>query len=199
MQGVALLRGGDVTQTFGFAGRILAYPIASFLGWPAAALIPIALAAHALRLFGRLAERTDRSWMVFLLGLTGLLPVMLGLAQGGLREATSVSGLWGSFAAFYLLQFAGTAGAWIIVLLTLSALMAVTLSWNPIRAVVGRPRDAEADAHRVAETQRPSRSVLPPEPTPEEMPAMDLTLLNESEPVVEKKKKEKRTRADIAA
>ncbi|HEX5577158.1 MAG TPA: DNA translocase FtsK, partial [Gemmatimonadaceae bacterium] len=134
------------------------------------------------------------------LGLTGLLPVMLGLAQGGLREATSVSGLWGSFAAFYLLQFAGTAGAWIIIVLTLSALMAVTLSWNPVRALVGRTAETAETAEQVPVTaNKSSRAILPPEPTPEEMPAMDLTLLNESEPVVEKKKKEKRTRADIAA
>ena len=206
MQGVALFRGGDVTQTFGFAGRVLAFPIASFLGWPAAALIPVALAAHALRLFGRLAERTDRSWMVFLLGLTALLPVALGLAEGGLRAATPLSGLWGSFAAFYLLQFAGTAGAWIIVVLTLSALMAVTLSWNPVRAVVGRPLGvAEADARRGAETQRSARAILPAEPTPEEMPAIDMALMNGSEAPDEgaargeKKKKEKRSKADIAA
>jgi hypothetical protein len=136
MQGVAMLRGGTITRSFGWAGSALAYPLARFLGWPAAALIPLALAAHALRLFGRLAERTDRSWMVFLLGLVFLLPVGLGLAQGGLREATNLSGLWGSFAAFYLLQFAGAAGAWIIVALSLSALMAATLSWNPVRALV---------------------------------------------------------------
>src|SRR5215203_2909814 len=123
-QGVALMRGGDVTRSFGYAGSLLAYPMARFLGWPAAALIPIALAAHALRLFGRLEERTDRSWMVFLLGLVALLPVALGLAEGGMREATAISGLWGSFSAFYLLQFAGRAGAWIVVLLSLSALMA---------------------------------------------------------------------------
>ncbi|HEX6573738.1 MAG TPA: DNA translocase FtsK 4TM domain-containing protein, partial [Gemmatimonadaceae bacterium] len=131
MQGVAMLRGGDITRTFGWAGSLLAYPLARFFGWPAAALIPIALFAHALRLFGRLAERTDRSWLVFLLGLVVLLPVGLGLGEGGLREATNLSGLWGSFAAYYLLQFAGTAGAWIIVVLSLSALMAATLSWNP--------------------------------------------------------------------
>jgi hypothetical protein len=136
MQGVAMLRGGDITRSFGWAGSLLAYPMARLLGWPAAALIPVALLAHALRLFGRLAERTDRSWLVFLLGLVVLLPIGLGLGQGGLREATNLSGLWGSFAAFYLLQFAGTAGAWIIVVLSLSALMAATLSWNPVRAIV---------------------------------------------------------------
>ncbi|HMA20451.1 MAG TPA: hypothetical protein VKO87_06580, partial [Gemmatimonadaceae bacterium] len=185
MQGIAMLRGGDITRTFGWAGRLLAYPMARFLGWPAAALIPVALAAHALRLFGRLAERTDRSWMVFLLGLVVLLPVGLGLGQGGLREATNLSGLWGSFAAFYLLQFAGTAGAWIIVALSLSALMAATLSWNPVRALVApapRAREAaeEAEAAETRETaeirgdngrKRRKSELQSNEPTPEEMPA----------------------------
>ena len=188
MQGIAMLQGGDITRTFGFAGRLLAYPLALLLGWPAAALIPVALAAHALRLFGRLAERTDRSWMVFLLGLVLLLPVALGLGEGGLREATNLSGLWGAFAAFYLLQFAGTAGAWIIVFLSLSALMAATLSWNPIRALVApaaRPEmqfTAESVDDSAEEIRKPSRrkkaDTAVNEPTPEEMPALDVTLMN---------------------
>ena len=210
MQGLAMLRGGDITRSFGWAGRLLAHPMAGFLGWPAAALIPVALAAHALRLFGRLAERTDRSWMVFLLGLVVLLPVALGLGQGGLREATNLSGLWGSFAAFYLLQFAGTAGAWIVVVLSLSALMAATLSWNPVRALVAPPLKAEVTAERAElaeETQKPARrkkpALLTNEPTPEEMPALDVGLMNGAEPVDEApprgEKKKKKTKADLAS
>ena len=117
----------DARTNFGWAGGFLAMPLARILGWPAAAMLPLAPAAHALRLFGRLDQRTDRSWMVFLLGVVILLPIVFGLGEGGLREATGLSGLWGSFVAFYLLQFAGSAGAWIIVLLALSALMAATL------------------------------------------------------------------------
>ncbi|MEO8578492.1 MAG: DNA translocase FtsK 4TM domain-containing protein, partial [Gemmatimonadales bacterium] len=210
-QGVALVRGGDVTQSFGWAGSLLAYPLARFLGWPAAALIPIALAAHALRLFGRLAERTDRSWMVFLLGLVVLLPVAIGLGEGGLREPTALSGLWGSFVSFYLLQFAGRAGAWIVVALSLSALMAATLSWNPIRAIVGRraddPRENEEDTVDGMQPVSRRRSVAqtPSEPTPEEMPAIDLGLMNGAEPDddfasarVDKRKREKKSKAEIA-
>jgi DNA segregation ATPase FtsK/SpoIIIE, S-DNA-T family len=209
VQGITMLRhGGDVTRTFGYAGRFLAYPLAHFLGWPAAALIPVALAAHALRLFGRLAERTDRSWMVFLLGFVVLLPVALGLAQGGLREATNLSGLWGSFAAFYLLQFAGGAGAWIVVALSLSALMAATLSWNPVRALVApAPRGDEGaeeaeSAEEIAPAARRRERRLPAEPTPEEMPALDVGLLT-SELVAEvaapAEKKKKKSKADIAS
>jgi S-DNA-T family DNA segregation ATPase FtsK/SpoIIIE len=208
MQGVAMLGGGDVTRSFGWAGRLLAYPMARFLGWPAAALIPVALAAHALRLFGRLAERTDRSWMVFLLGLVVLLPVGLGLSQGGLREATNLSGLWGSFAAFYLLQFAGGAGAWIVVALSLSALMAATLSWNPVRALVApAPRGAEAaeeaePAEGSAAAPRRREKRIPQEPTPEEMPALDVGLLTAEpieDPATRAEKKKKKTKADLAS
>jgi len=212
MQGIAMLKGGDITRSFGWAGRLLAYPMARLLGWPAAALIPVALAAHALRLFGRLAERTDRSWMVFLLGLVVLLPVALGLGQGGLRETTNLSGLWGAFASFYLLQFAGTAGAWIIIFLSLSALMAATLSWNPIRALVApaAPKP-ELTAERAELAEEPQKTVrrkradlLPNEPTPEEMPALDVGLMNGAEPVVDEapprgEKKKKKTKADIAS
>ena len=207
MQGIAMLRGGDITRSFGWAGRLLAHPMARFLGWPAAALIPVALAAHALRLFGRLAERTDRSWMVFLLGLVVLLPVALGLGQGGLREPTNLSGLWGSFAAFYLLQFAGGAGAWIIVVLSLSALMAATLSWNPVRALVAPAPRASLAAEDAEVIQQPARrkkpELLANEPTPEEMPALDVALMNGESPVDEApprgEKKKKKSKADIAS
>ncbi|HEY6089540.1 MAG TPA: DNA translocase FtsK 4TM domain-containing protein, partial [Gemmatimonadaceae bacterium] len=90
-EGWSRLQGnGDVRGNFGWIGALLAHPIALFLGWPAAALLPLAPAAHALRLFGRLGERKDRSWMVFLLGMVVLLPVIFGLAQGGVREATDL-------------------------------------------------------------------------------------------------------------
>jgi S-DNA-T family DNA segregation ATPase FtsK/SpoIIIE len=76
--------------------------------------------------------------MVFLLGMVVLLPVIFGLAQGGVRETTALAGVWGAFAAFYILQFAGSAGAWILMAISLSVLMAATLSWNPIRVVVAK-------------------------------------------------------------
>jgi S-DNA-T family DNA segregation ATPase FtsK/SpoIIIE len=196
----------DARSNFGWAGGLLALPLAKFLGWPAAAMLPLAPAAHALRLFGRLDQRTDRSWMVFLLGIVVLLPIVFGLGEGGLRDATGLSGLWGSFVAFYLLQFAGSAGAWIIVFLALSALMAATLSWNPIRAIVSSPvpstngEGAALDAvePEIATSRNRQR---PPEPTPEEMPALDLSLLGKlpDTPVEEKKKKEKKTKAELVA
>jgi S-DNA-T family DNA segregation ATPase FtsK/SpoIIIE len=215
--GVRLLGGAaDVRSNFGWAGDLLALPVVRTLGWPAAALLPLAPAAHALRLFGRLDQRTDRSWMVFLLGLVVWLPVVFGLGQGGLREATGLSGLWGSLVAFYLLQFAGNAGAWIILLLALSALMAATLSWNPVRALISAPARTDAGDEVVetdaveaeAASPRNLRESRPPEPTPEEMPALDLSLLNGSgtAPVksdelrpADKKKSEKKSKADLVA
>src|SRR5688572_3021786 len=216
-EGVRLLGGrADVRSAFGWAGDLLALPLANTLGWPAAAMLPLAPAAHALRLFGRLDHRTDRSWMVFLLGVVALLPIVFGLGEGGLREATGLSGVWGSFVAFYLLQFAGNAGAWIIVLLAFSALMAATLSWNPVRAIVSKtPRTtgAAGDASALEDPtvlkgsgSRAARSDRPPEPTPEEMPAVDLSLQPGRENVpIERDdsargdRKKKKTKADIAS
>src|SRR6266516_4051137 len=183
--------GGNVRGNFGWIGALLAQPIAQLLGWPAAALLPLALAAHALRLFGRLGQRKDRSWMVFLLGMVVLLPIIFGLAQGGVREATPLAGIWGAFAAFYVLQFAGSAGAWILMAISLSVLMAATLSWNPIRVIVAAP-DAAASVV--------SSSLL--EPSPEEMPQIDHSLMKPSdeEPVLPiERKRERKTRATLAA
>lgn len=135
--------------------------------------------------------------MVFLLGIVLLLPVIFGLAQGGAREAGAWAGIWGSFAAFYLLQFAGPTGAWIVIALSLSALMAATLSWNPIRVVVGK-RVVHLDGSAPTPAERrgldPSLEIDVPaasktnaialmprlEPSPEEMPAADLSLMDDA-------------------
>src|SRR5215208_724812 len=213
--------GGNVRGNFGWVGALLAQPIALLLGWPAAALLPLALAAHALRLFGRLGERKDRSWMVFLLGMVVLLPVIFGLAQGAVREASPLAGIWGAFAAFYVLQFAGSAGAWIIIAISLSVLMAATLSWNPIRVVVAK-RVTTLDAYvppTPAERSGldPSKEIVVPapdmaasvvsatllEPTPEEMPQVDHSLmrdaLNEQPVLPIEKRREKKSKAAQAA
>ena len=199
-------------------GALLAQPIALFFGWPAAALLPLAPAAHALRLFGRLGERKDRSWMVFLLGMVVLLPVIFGLAQGGLREESALAGIWGSFAAFYVLQFAGAAGAWILVALALSALMAATLSWNPVRVIVGT-RVVHLDGSVPTPAERagldPSKEIVVDrsagaaaatflEPSPDKMPAVDLSLMDDVSAAEEPmtpigKKKERKTRATQSA
>src|SRR5437867_595324 len=197
-EGYTQLHGnGDVRANFGWIGALLARPIAQLLGWPAAALLPLALAAHALRLFGRLGQRKDRSWMVFLLGMVGLLPIIFGLAQGGVREATALAGIWGAFAAFYLLQFAGSAGAWILMAISLSILMAATLSWNPIRVVVAMRVRTLDEIVPPTPAERagldPTKEIVVPapdaaasvvsssllEPSPEEMPQIDHSLMRQ--------------------
>ena len=193
------------------------------VGWPASALLPLALMAHALRLFGRLGERKDRSWMVFLLGMVVWLPVVFGLAVSGEREAGALPGIWGNFAAFYLLQFAGSVGAWILMAIALSVLTAVALSWNPIRVIVAkRVRTVESmTAPTPAERAGldPSKEIVVPasnaaasvvsatllEPEPEEMPAIDHSLMQtpSEEPVLPIKKKRepksKQSAAELAA
>ncbi|HMJ18578.1 MAG TPA: DNA translocase FtsK 4TM domain-containing protein, partial [Gemmatimonadaceae bacterium] len=219
-EGYSRLNGnGDVKGNFGWMGALLAHPIALFLGWPAAALLPLAPAAHALRLFGRLGERKDRSWMVFLLGMVVLLPVIFGLAQGGIREATDMAGIWGAFAAFYILQFAGSAGAWILMAISLSALMAATLSWNPVRMVVGvRVRHVGATAAPTPAERAgldPSKEIVVDknaaivtatilEPSPEEMPQVDLSLMDDDilgeQPMIPiERKRERKPKPSVAA
>jgi len=200
-------------------GALLAHPIALFLGWPAAALLPLAPAAHALRLFGRLGERKDRSWMVFLLGMVVLLPIIFGLAQGGIREATDMAGIWGAFSAFYILQFAGSAGAWILMAISLSALMAATLSWNPVRVIVGvRVRHVDATTPPTPAERAgldPSKEIVVDknsaivtatilEPSPEEMPQVDLSLMDDhslgEQPMIPiERKRERASRSSVAA
>jgi S-DNA-T family DNA segregation ATPase FtsK/SpoIIIE len=202
-------------------GALLAHPIVLFFGWPAAALLPLAPAAHALRLFGRLGERKDRSWMVFLIGMVVLLPVVFGLAQGGVREATALAGIWGAFAAFYVLQFAGSAGAWILMAISLSVLMAATLSWNPIRVVVAKRVRTLEDFVPPTPAERagldPSKEIVVPgsessaavvsatllEPEPEEMPQVDHSLMHDAigeQPMLPiEKRRERKSKASQAA
>jgi DNA segregation ATPase FtsK/SpoIIIE, S-DNA-T family len=131
---------------FGPVGSCLRSALTFTLGVPAAFLTAIVPAVHALRLFGRMREGTDRSWLVFLIGLVVLFPVGAALATGAHREITPLSGMWGSVAGFYLVVAFGMAGAWIVFVLLASGLTAATLAWNPLRLIVGpgirRPRAA---------------------------------------------------------
>src|SRR5689334_14694993 len=183
---------------FGPIGGAMRCALVSLVGVPAAALACLVPLVHALRLFGRLESRTDRSWLVFLAGVVVLLPIMLALGVHAGAENDPRSGLWGAFTAFYLTKGFGSAGAWIVVALGVSALTAATLSWNPIRAIVGRaPTPAMPAGALVAggivegEPEPPRRRRRSPrgleiaapgtvaallEPPPEEMPAIDPTL-----------------------
>jgi S-DNA-T family DNA segregation ATPase FtsK/SpoIIIE len=163
----------------GPVGWYLANPLVWLVGWPAAALAPLAPAVHALRVFGRLESETDRKWMVFFAGVVVLLPIGVGLAVDPVRGVTnSASGIWGAFVAYYWSTWFGDIGAWLVWLLAMSAMTAATLAWNPIRMLVGRnapPATPISDQAAAAKRGRGrgSSGVVALEPAPEELPAID--------------------------
>jgi DNA segregation ATPase FtsK/SpoIIIE, S-DNA-T family len=194
--GLAELRSGvSVEASVGVVGRFLAQPLVRFFGWPAALLIPLVPAVHALRLFGRLESKTDRSWMIFFAGLVGLLPIAVALAlpapPAGLPN--QAAGIWGGFNGWWWDNWFGEFGAWVVVALTASVLTAATLSWNPVRALIGRRpplmtpnepdtqttlkrrRKREPDADGEAKTDL----AIALEPAPEDMPIFDASLMTE--------------------
>ncbi|HEU4643710.1 MAG TPA: DNA translocase FtsK [Gemmatimonadaceae bacterium] len=210
-------------SALGPVGACLRASLVVTFGLPATVLVPLVPAVHALRLFGRMRSDTDRSWMLFLVGVVLLLPVGLGLALHVGRERSIAAGVWGGLLSFYARGAFGYVGAWIVLALALSALTVVTLAWNPIRMLVGSGRPAAGGAlaagaaeAAVAAGERPRRrrkkgeaeegvtALL--EPPPEEMPAIDPTLMRAEEGEVEldeepspRDRKRKRSKADLAA
>ncbi len=191
--------GVNVEACVGLVGKILASPLVTFVGWPSAVLIPLVPAVHALRLFGRLESDTDRSWMIFFAGMVALLPVALALALpapvAGLPSAGA--GIWGELIAAWWTGWFGAFGAWVVVALSASVLMAATLAWNPVRALVGHrapivrvvadgaPGAAEGELAPKRKKKRGQLAAddapvagnlaLALEPPPEEMPGIDTT------------------------
>jgi DNA segregation ATPase FtsK/SpoIIIE, S-DNA-T family len=185
------------TGVFGPLGTLLRCVAVNAVGVPAATLAVLLPFVHALRLFGRLEARADRSWLVFLAGVVLILPVGLGLVVHADRATIHpMLGLWGQAAGFYLPRVFGVAGAWLVVALAVSALTALTLSWNPLRLIVGRaaPSPVPAGAVLVSGVVQDGADVAPRsgrrrkktltpaavallEPPPEEMPAMDPALM----------------------
>ncbi len=155
---LARLRAGvSVEGSVGAVGSFLVQPLVSFFGWPAALLLPLAPAVHALRLFGRLRSDVDRSWLIFFAGAALLLPIALALAgpapPPGLPSAAA--GWWGELAAGSWTHWFGAFGAWVVVLLATSALMAATLAWNPVRMLLGTT--GSILAHRLSTQRRNPR------------------------------------------
>src|SRR5579885_3269740 len=126
---LARVRAGvSVEASVGVVGTWLAHPLVTFFGWPAAVLVPLVPAVHALRLFGRLESDTDRSWMIFFAGVVILLPISLALAlpkpPAGLPSGGA--GIWGGLISAWWISWFGSFGAWIVVALAASILMAAT-------------------------------------------------------------------------
>ena len=156
---------------FGPVGSCLNFALTGLVGQTAAWFVPLAAGVHALRLLGRMQSETDRSWMIFLLGVALLLPIGIGLAVGAAPDESTAlaAGQWGTFLAYYLKQFFGSGGAWFVLVLLMSFLMAWTLRWNPIRALVGPSPAGKASTPPEAATLAQRM-----EPPPQEMPAVGI-------------------------
>ena len=85
------------------------------LGVPAAFLMPLVPAVHALRLFGRLRAAADRSWLVFLIGLWCSFRSCSALAMGAHRgDARRSAGCGAALRRSIWSCAFGMAGAWIV-------------------------------------------------------------------------------------
>jgi S-DNA-T family DNA segregation ATPase FtsK/SpoIIIE len=157
---------------FGPVGACLRWSVLTLVGALSAAIVPLIPAVFALRLLGRIGENDDRRWLTFTIGLAVLVPVIASLARRtfGNVEVDALAGVWGSFAAFYLVKAIGSGGAWVVVALALSALSAVALNWNPIRAILGSATPIKAAESKLTKAEQM-------EPPASEMPALDLSLM----------------------
>ena len=162
---------------FGPVGGCLRWSILGLVGALAAVIVPFVPATRALRLLGRLEQSARQHFDLFPIGLVVILPVAAGLARLDAVPAGTadpLSGLWGSFASFYIAEAVGRGGAWFVIVIAFSVLTAVTLGWNPLRAIVAvGKRSPEAEAARADALTRAEAL----EPDAQEMPAMDPSLM----------------------
>lgn len=174
----------EAVGAFGPIGTWVRCGLVTVIGMPGAALVAVGFLAIALTLFGRLRRDTDdpREWGALLVGIVTLTPVAIGLALGAEPIASDATGLWGSFAAHYLRKGFGVAGAWVFFALATSALTVWTLRWNPIRVLIGPSAATNAQRETVSLKQPVAASQTLAErlaPAPEEMPALEPTLVRD--------------------
>jgi S-DNA-T family DNA segregation ATPase FtsK/SpoIIIE len=178
---------------FGPVGACAKAAIISLVGVTGAALATLIPALLGLHRLGRIGPEKERSWIILAAGGAVLLPVIIALVRGPLLTDDPAAGLWGNFAAFYLAKSLGSAGAWIVAVLGLSALTAASLAWNPIRAALGPGRRA-AQPSIAAPTRAEAL-----EAKPEEMPAMQPLAVPISIDEGALQRSERRPRASVAA
>src|SRR5689334_23683651 len=66
---------------FGPIGGCSKWIMLSLVGLAGAGIVPLIPLVHAMRLFGKVEARTDRSWLVFTTGLALLAPIAAALAR----------------------------------------------------------------------------------------------------------------------
>ncbi|MBI2408896.1 MAG: DNA translocase FtsK 4TM domain-containing protein [Gemmatimonadetes bacterium] len=162
----------DAGSIFGPVGACLRWSVLTLVGALSAVIVPLIPAVFALRLLGRISDSDDRRWLTFTIGLAALVPVISSLArqQYAASDLDPLAGVWGAFAAFYLVKAIGSGGAWVVVAIAVSILSAAALNWNPIRAILGQATSSKpADAALTKAEQM--------EPPASEMPALDLSLM----------------------
>jgi S-DNA-T family DNA segregation ATPase FtsK/SpoIIIE len=150
---------------FGPVGACAKAALVAVLGMSGAVLVTLVPAILGLRRLGRISWDHERSGMVLAGGGAVLVPLIIALARGPVSVDDSAAGIWGNFAATYLSLWLGSVGAWIVAVLGVSALMAASLAWNPIRALLGPGRPASP----ASAAQTRSQAL---EAKPEEMPAI---------------------------
>ena len=166
----------DAVGPFGPVGTMARCALVSTVGIPGMVIVAVGCMVVALAMFGRIKRADDASdWTLLFAGTVTLVPVAIGLALGGEPTTSELAGLWGTFCAHYLRKGLGSAGAWIVFLLATSALTVATLRWNPIRLLIG-PGPA-GDAARAGNRTPTLAERL--EPSPEEMPAIDPSLVRD--------------------
>ncbi|HEX5829479.1 MAG TPA: DNA translocase FtsK 4TM domain-containing protein, partial [Gemmatimonadaceae bacterium] len=163
----------DAHGFFGPAGACVREGLVGFLGLPTALLLPLGAVVLGARCFGHGDAEPPRRWSLLLSGLVLLLPVLFGLAVGATREESVLAGVWGGLVAYYMAQAFGSAGAWLVLLLALSVLTVTTLSWNPVRALLVRPRRAPSAPEEAGASRVEPDMAMRLAPAPEEMPALD--------------------------
>ena len=162
----------DATGVFGPVGTLARCSLVVSVGIPGAVLIAIGCLVMALRLFGTLSSESDApQWGILFAGVVALVPIALGLAIGGEPVDNTLTGLWGSFTSYYMRRSLGSAGAWILFVLGVSALTVGTLRWNPIRMLLGpMRRRAKTDGVRSASTLTTAERLAP---SHDEMPGIE--------------------------